>query len=83
MKKKVEELDLKVTAVDAGLTIVKEKSLSDMPLIQITPSASGYSCDNVISHETSLDKSVHLQGSLGPTELVSGKLYPPWSYKMP
>ena len=83
LKKKVEELDLKVTEVDVGLTIVKEKSLSDMPLIQITPSASGYSCDNVISHETSIDKSVHLQGSLGPAELVSGKLFPPWSYKTP
>ena len=43
LKKKMEELDLKVTEVDVGLTIVKEKSLSDMPLIQITPSASGYS----------------------------------------
>ena len=39
LKNKVEELNLKVTELDVGLTIVKEKSL-DMPLLQVTERSS-------------------------------------------
>ena len=81
LKKKVEELDLKVTEVDVGLTIVKEKS-SATPLFQVTPSA-GYSCVDAMPYDTSISKSVYPQGSSGSVEIVSGRLFPPWSYKTP
>ena len=74
---------MKVTELDVSLTIVKGKS-SNTPLMQLTPSAAGYSWENVMPHETPIGKWVHvLQGSSGPKDLVRARLFPPWSYKKP